>query len=110
MGNMDDYLELTSIAKTYGGPEKYIEFLQSVSKDEGKAEGIVIGAAITVTIGGTAYVIKKGSDYFKKKKKKKNLEKCVKQELINNMNEAAKNEKIADAASFDSDSNDLFRE
>ena len=65
MGNMDDYLELTSIAKTYGGPEKYIEFLQSVSKDEGKAEGIVIGAAITVTIGETAYVIKKGSDYFK---------------------------------------------
>lgn len=90
MGNMDDYLELTSIAKKHTEDQKSTSnFCNQFSKDEGKAEGIVIGAAITVTIGGNSYVIKKGSDYFKKKKEK-NLEKCVKQELINNMNEAAK--------------------
>ena len=38
MGQKWDYAELSKAAKIAGGPEKYVEMLESASKDEGRME------------------------------------------------------------------------
>lgn len=33
-----DYAELSKVAKEFGGPEKYIEFLEEINRQKGKSE------------------------------------------------------------------------
>lgn len=69
-----DYAELSKVAKAAGGPEKYVDMLEKVSKDAGKIEmapwiGVAaIGASLL-----TAATIKV-VDYFKSKKKNNEAE------------------------------------
>lgn len=63
-----DYAELSKAAKMAGGPEKYVEILESVSKDAGKMEMLPwIGVAAVGASLLTAATIKV-ADYFKSKR------------------------------------------
>ena len=79
-----DYAVLSKAAKAAGGPNKYVEMIQSASKTEGKAEMLpVLGAAIAGTALLTAATIKV-IEFFKEKKKQPNKAEIeqAKQELI----------------------------
>ena len=63
-----DYAELSKAAKMAGGPEKYVEMLESASKDAGKMEMLPwIGVAAVGASLLTAATIKV-VDYFKAKR------------------------------------------
>ena len=63
-----DYAELSKVAKMAGGPEKYVEMLESASKDAGKMEILPwIGVAAVGASLLTAATIKV-VDYFKAKR------------------------------------------
>lgn len=63
-----DYAELSKAAKMVGGPEKYVEMLESASKDAGKMEILPwIGVAAVGASLLTAATIKV-ADYFKSKR------------------------------------------
>lgn len=63
-----DYAELSKAAKMEGGPEKYVEILESASKDAGKTEMLSwIGVAAVGASLLTAATIKV-ADYFKSKR------------------------------------------
>ncbi len=83
-----DYAELSKVAKAAGGPEKYVDMLEKVSKDAGKIEmapwiGVAaIGASLL-----TAATIKV-VDYFKSKKKNNEAEiEKAKEEIIKGIKE-----------------------
>ena len=83
-----DYAELSKVAKAAGGPEKYVDMLEKVSKDAGKMEmapwiGVAaIGASLL-----TAATIKV-VDYFKSKKKNNEAEiEKAKEEIIKGIKE-----------------------
>lgn len=83
-----DYAELSKAAKAAGGPEKYVDMLEKVSKDAGKIEmapwiGVAaIGASLL-----TAATIKV-VDYFKSKKKNNEAEiEKAKEEIIKGIKE-----------------------
>ena len=68
MAHKWDYAELSKAAKMAGGPEKYVEILESASKDAGKMEMLPwIGVAAVGASLLTAATIKV-VDYFKVKK------------------------------------------
>ena len=84
-----DYAVLSKAAKAAGGPNKYVEMIQSASKTEGKAEMLpVLGAAIAGTALLTAATIKV-IEFFKEKKKQPNKAEIeqAKQELIDGINQ-----------------------
>ena len=63
-----DYAELSKAAKMAGGPEKYVEMLESASEDAGKMEMLPwIGVAAVGASLLTAATIKV-VDYFKAKR------------------------------------------
>ena len=83
-----DYAELSKAAKMAGGPEKYVEMLETASRDSGKMEmlpwiGLAAVGASLLTVA-TMKVI----DYFKSKnsKNKKAIE-VAKQEIIEGIKE-----------------------
>lgn len=83
-----DYAELSKVAKAAGGPEKYVDMLEKVSKDAEKIEmapwiGVAaIGASLL-----TAATIKV-VDYFKSKKKNNEAEiEKAKEEIIKGIKE-----------------------
>ena len=83
-----DYAELSKAAKMAGGPEKYVEMLETASRDSGKMEmlpwiGVAAVGASLLTVA-TMKVI----DYFKSKnsKNKKAIE-VAKQEIIEGIKE-----------------------
>ncbi len=83
MGQKWDYAELSKAAKIAGGPEKYVEMLESASKDEGKMEMIPwIGVAAVGASLLTAATIKV-VDYFKSKRaQNQEAIKIAKQEIV----------------------------
>ena len=79
-----DYAELSKAAKAAGGPEKYVDMLEQVSKDAGKMEMLpwlgVVAAGTSLLTAATIKVV----DYFKSKKKKNEAEIAkAKEEIIN---------------------------
>ena len=83
-----DYAELSKAAKMAGGPEKYVEMLETASRDSGKMEmlpwiGLAAVGASLLTVA-TMKVI----DYYKSKnsKNKKAIE-VSKQEIIEGIKE-----------------------
>lgn len=83
-----DYAELSKAAKMAGGPEKYVEMLETASRDSGKMEmlpwiGLAAVGASLLTVA-TMKVI----DYYKSKnsKNKKAIE-VAKQEIIEGIKE-----------------------
>ena len=83
-----DYAELSKAAKMAGGPEKYVEMLETASRDSGKMVmlpwiGLAAVGASLLTVA-TMKVI----DYFKSKnsKNKKAIE-VAKQEIIEGIKE-----------------------
>ena len=79
-----DYAELSKAAKAAGGPEKYVDMLEQVSKDAGKMEMLpwlgVVAAGASLLTAATIKVV----DYFKAKKKKNEAEiEKAKEEIIN---------------------------
>ena len=63
-----DYAELSKAAQMAGGPENYVEMLESASKDAGKMEMLPwIGVAAVGASLFTAATIKV-ADYFKSKR------------------------------------------
>ena len=87
-----DYAELSKAAKMAGGPEKYVEILESASKDAGKMEmlpwiGVAAVGASLLTVATIKVV-----DYFKEKRAKN-------QEAI----ESAKHEIIEGIKSYDAE-------
>ena len=83
MGQKWDYAELSKAAKIAGGPEKYVEMLESASKDEGKMEmSPWIGVAAVGASLLTAATIKV-VDYFKSKRaQNQEAIKIAKQEIV----------------------------
>lgn len=83
MGQKWDYAELSKAAKMAGGPEKYVEMLESASKDAGKMEMLPwIGVAAVGASLLTAATIKV-VDYFKSKRDQNQEEiKIAKQEIV----------------------------
>lgn len=79
-----DYAELSKAAKMVGGPEKYVEMLESASKDVGKLEMLPwIGVAAVGASLLTAATIKV-VDYFKSKRaQNQQAIDTAKQEIIN---------------------------
>lgn len=79
-----DYAELSKAAKMAGGPEKYVEMLESASKDAGKMEMLPwIGVAAAGASFLTAVTIKV-VDYFKSKRaQNQQAIDTAKQEIIN---------------------------
>lgn len=79
-----DYAELSKAAKMAGGPEKYVEMLESASKDAGKMEmlpwiGVAAVGASLLTVATIKVV-----DYFKSKRaQNQQAIDTAKQELIN---------------------------
>ena len=83
-----DYAELSKAAKAAGGPEKYVEMLELVSKEAGKMEMLpwlgVAAAGASLLTAATIKVV----DYFKSKKKKNEAEiEKAKEEIINGIKE-----------------------
>ena len=69
-----DYAELSKAAKAAGGPEKYVEMLELVSKEAGKMEMLPwLGVAAVGASLLTAATIKV-VDYFKSRKKNNETE------------------------------------
>lgn len=83
-----DYAELSEAAKAAGGPEKYAELLEQVSKSAGKTEMLPwVGVAAVGASLLTAATIKV-VDYFKSKKKKNEADIAkAKEEIINGIKE-----------------------
>lgn len=79
-----DYAELSKAAKMAGNPEKYVEMLESASKDAGKMEMLPwIGVAAVGASLLTAATIKV-VDYFKSKRtQNQQAIGTAKQEIIN---------------------------
>ncbi len=83
-----DYAELSKAAKMAGGPEKYVEMLETASRDSGKMEMLpwigVAAVGASLLTAATMKVI----DYFKSKnsKNKKAIE-VAKQEIIEGIKE-----------------------
>ena len=83
-----DYAELSKNANAAGGPEKYVEMLESTSKAAGKKEMLpwIGAAAVGASLVTTAAI--KIVDYFKSKKKKNQIEIAkAKEEIINGIKE-----------------------
>ena len=83
-----DYAELSKAAKAAGGPEKYVEMLELVSKEAGKMEMLPwLGVAAVGASLLTAATIKV-VDYFKSRKKNNETEiEKAKAEIINGIKE-----------------------
>lgn len=83
-----DYAELSKAAKAAGGPEKYVEMLELVSKEAGKMEMLPwLGVA---AVGGSLLTVAtiKVVDYYKSRKKNNEAEiEKVKSEIINGIKE-----------------------
>lgn len=83
-----DYAELSKAAKMAGGPEKYVEMLETASRDSEKMEMLpwigVAAVGASLLTAATMKVI----DYFKSKnsKNKKAIE-VAKQEIIEGIKE-----------------------
>ena len=83
-----DYAELSKASKMAGGPEKYVEMLETASRDSGKMEMLpwigVAAVGASLLTAATMKVI----DYFKSKnsKNKKAIE-VAKQEIIEGIKE-----------------------
>lgn len=82
------YAELSKAAKAAGGPEKYVEMLELVSKEAGKMEMLPwLGVAAVGASLLTAATIKV-VDYFKSRKKNNETEiEKAKAEIINGIKE-----------------------
>lgn len=83
-----NYAELSKAAKMAGGPEKYVEMLESASRDAGKMEMLpwigVAAVGASLLTAATMKVI----DYFKSKNiKNKEAIEDAKQEIINGIKE-----------------------
>ena len=82
-----DYAELSKAAKMAGGPEKYVEMLESASKDAGKMEMLPwIGVA---TVGASLLTAATIKIVDKKKKKRAQDQQAIdttKQEIIKGIN------------------------
>lgn len=78
-----DYAELSKAAKAAGGPEKYVDMLEQVSRNAGKMEmlpwvGVAAAGASLLTVAAIKIV-----DYFKSKKRQNQEEiEKAKQEII----------------------------
>lgn len=83
-----DYAELSKAAKMAGGPEKYVEMLETASRDSGKMEMLpwigVAAVGASLLTAATMKVI----DYFKSKNSKNNEDiEVAKQEIIKGIKE-----------------------
>ncbi len=83
-----DYAELSKAAKMAGGPEKYVEMLETASRDAGKMEMLpwigVAAVGASLLTAATMKVI----DYFKtKNSKNKEAIEIAKQEIIDGIKE-----------------------
>lgn len=87
-GDGIEYAELSKAAKAAGGPEKYVEMLELVSKEAGKMEMLPwLGVAAVGASLLTAATIKV-VDYFKSRKKNNETEiEKAKAEIINGIKE-----------------------
>ncbi len=79
-----DYAELSKAAKMAGGPEKYVEMLESASKDAGKMEMLpwigVAAVGASLLTAATINVV----DYLKSKRaQNQQAIDTAKQEIIN---------------------------
>lgn len=83
MAQMWDYAELSKAAKVAGGPEKYVEMLESASKDAGKMEMLpwigvtAVGASLL-----TAATIKVVDCFKSKRAQNQEAIEIAKQEIV----------------------------
>lgn len=91
MGQKWDYAELSKMAKSVGGPEKFVELLENASRVAGRREMIpIIGCAMIVSSAFTVGTIKL-MDYIKDSKQStKNEIISAKEEIINGIRECDK--------------------
>lgn len=92
-----DYAELSKTAKDFGGPEKYIDFLEIANRQKGRSEmlpwiGVTALGASLLTVGTIKIV-----NIIKSRRGKKEEEiEEIKRELIEGVEECeAKNNEVA---------------
>ncbi len=83
-----NYAELSKKAKEFGGPEKYIEFLEKINRQRGRNEMLpwVVISALGASVL-TASTVKMVNVIKSRKQTKENEIEAIKSELIEKINE-----------------------